>query len=344
MVWYYKSNRKAFFLIYCTKQKEYLKGTYIMQEIFKPEGYNLDRSENRDCFKSVASLEAAFAQGKTVEGTVIKCDTEKNLTVRLGDFTGIIPKCEAVLTPDGEQVRDIAVITRVGKSVCAKITDIEKNADGTVTVMLSRRLAQEECRDMYVKNLVPGEIIDARITHIDPFGAFCDIGCGIISLLSVDCISVSRITGPKDRFRVGQYIKAIVKTPMDELGRITLSHKELLGTWQENAERFAVGETCAGIVRSIESYGIFVELAPNLAGLAESREGVRVGQTAAVYIKSIIPEKMKIKLAIVDTQDEASSPKSPEYFIDEGRITYWQYSPEEAVKLIATDFTEYIPE
>ena len=42
----------------------------------------------------------------------------------------------------------------------------------------------------------------------------------------------------------------------------------------------------AGVVRSVESYGIFVELTPNLAGLAEPREGVRVGQHAGVYIKS----------------------------------------------------------
>ena len=41
----------------------------------------------------------------------------------------------------------------------------------------------------------------------------------------------------------------------------------------------------AGIVRSVEPYGIFVELAPNLAGLAEVADNVHNGQQASVYIK-----------------------------------------------------------
>ena len=45
----------------------------------------------------------------------------------------------------------------------------------------------------------------------------------------------------------------------DEQGRLVLSLRELLGTWQENAGRFAVGETVVGIVRSIEDYGVFIE-------------------------------------------------------------------------------------
>ncbi len=310
-----------------------------MQDRFMPEGYLLDTNENREACRTLASLEYAYMQGTTIEGTVTKCDTDKNLTVKLGSFTGIIPKNEVVLVADDEEVRDIAVITRVGKAVAVKITEIVRQEDGTVTLMLSRRLAQKECRDLFISRLLPGDIIDARVTHIEPFGAFCDVGCGIVSLLSVDAISVSRITGPKDRLFVGQYIKVIVRTPMDDQGRITLSHKELLGTWQENASRFAPGETAAGVIRSIEPYGIFVELAPNLAGLAELREDVHVGQFAAVYIKSIIPEKMKIKLVIVDTQGDTQCADSPDYFISEGHIDYWRYSPDESQKVIETDFS-----
>ena len=94
-------------------------------------------------------------------------------------------------------------------------------------------------------------------------------------------------------------IRAVVR--MKDENRITLSHRELLGTWTENAERFRVGETVAGIVRSVESYGIFVELTPNLAGLAELKENVHAGQQASVFIKSILPNRMKVKLVLVAT-------------------------------------------
>ena len=103
-----------------------------------------------------------------------------------------------------------------------------------------------------------GDVVDCRITHLEQFGAFADIACGIPSLLPIDMISVSRISHPKDRFTVGMDIKAIVKTT-DGHHRISLSHKELLGTWEENAALFKAGETVPGIVRSVERYGIFVE-------------------------------------------------------------------------------------
>ena len=151
--------------------------------------------------------------------------------------------------------------------------------------MLSRREAQARCRREKLDRVVPGDVLDARITHLEAFGAFADIGCGIVALMPIDMISVSRIHHPRDRFRVGMDIRAVVRST--ENGRITLSQRELLGTWLENASRFSSGETVAGIVRSVEPYGTFVELAPNLAGLAEKREGVIPGQQASVYIKSI---------------------------------------------------------
>ena len=38
--------------------------------------------------------------------------------------------------------------------------------------------------------------------------------------------------------------------------KITLSHKELLGTWEENAELFSAGQTVTGVIRSVEDYGV----------------------------------------------------------------------------------------
>ena len=128
----------------------------------------------------------------------------------------------------------------------------------------------------------------------------------------------------------------VVKS-IDDFGRITLSHKELLGTWEENAAMFSAGETVSGVVRSVESYGIFVELAPNLAGLAESKEGVKVGDTAGVFIKSILPDKMKVKLIIIDSFEKGEIPPT-RYFYEGDRMEKFTYSPEGCPKLIETIF------
>ena len=132
-------------------------------------------------------------------------------------------------------------------------------------------------------------------------------------------------------------IRAVIKSKVGT--RITLSHKELLGTWEENAERFSVGDTVTGIIRSVENYGAFVELAPNLAGLAELRDNIAVGDSAAVYIKSILPQKMKIKLIVVDSFRERLPLTEPEYFITDGHLERFVYSPPDSDKLIYTDFT-----
>ena len=111
--------------------------------------------------------------------------------------------------------------------------------------------------------------------------------------------------------------------------RVSLSHKELLGTWEENAERFASGQTALGIVRGVEDYGVFVELSPNLSGLAEKKEGLRPGDPVSVYIKSMIPDKMKVKLVIIDRLPKGRKAfiKEEDYFIRSGNIKEWIYSP-----------------
>lgn len=307
---------------------------------YHPEGALIDLPENRQSFSSYAALDRARESGKILESRAIICDCQHNLIVDMGAYRGIIPREEGALGIADGSTRDIAVISRVNKPVCYKITDFYRDENGVVIPRLSRRLAQQQCLEEYVTRLRCGEIIDATVTHLDSFGCFVDLGCGIPSLIPIDSISVSRISHPSDRFAPRQAIKAVVKS-VSPAGRVTLSQKELLGTWEENAALFNAGETVAGIVRSVESYGIFVELTPNLAGLAEPHEGVRVGQHASVYIKSMIPEKMKVKLVIVDAFDDAELARpEPRYFITEGRIAHWRYSPANAPRVIETIFDD----
>ena len=123
-----------------------------------------------------------------------------------------------------------------------------------------------------------------------------------------------------------------------ELGRVKLTHRELLGTWEENAAGFTVGETVVGIVRSVEEYGTFVEIAPNLAGLAETCPDLHPGQAVSVYIKNILPDKMKIKLVVVNKNLGQPLRFEPHYFVTRGRLKRWTYSTPQSRKQIETVF------
>ncbi len=313
---------------------------------YKPEGTLISSEKNYEYISSISGLERAAERGIILEGVATLCDHELNLRV---DFpcgiSGKIPKNEALLSKEGEHAKDIAILTRVGKAVSFKIVGFKIDKFGNRSVILSRKAAQAECLENYISTLTPGDIIPAKITHLENFGAFVDIGCGIISLLSIDCISVSRISHPSERLYVGETINVIVKS-IDERGRIYVSLRELLGTWSENASYFCEGETVSGIIRGVESYGIFVELTPNLAGLAEYRDNVYSGQSAAVYIKSIIPEKMKIKLIIIDTHDTLPPPPGTlRYFVSPESVSHidsWTYSPKGSKRRVESLFGEVL--
>ena len=304
---------------------------------YLPEGRLIDSFENRVSMKSSIALNEAFQMGKILEARATVCDSQHNLVVDLGGMKGLIPREEAALGIEEGSTRDIAIISRVNKPVCFIITGFSTDEQGEEIALLSRRIVQQRCLEEFVRALRPGDIIEGRITHLEPFGCFVDIACGIVSLIPIDAISVSRISHPSDRFRSGQDIRAVVKG-FDENGRVCLTHKELLGTWQQNADLFSSGETVAGVIRSVESYGVFIELAPNLAGLAEPRSDVYPGQHASVYIKSLIPEKMKVKLILVDAFEAKYETPTLHYFVEGSHIDRWRYSPEESNRVIETVF------
>ncbi|MBR5544684.1 MAG: S1 RNA-binding domain-containing protein [Clostridia bacterium] len=304
---------------------------------YYPEGTIFESKANKKYMESISGLRECFFTEKILEAKAILCDHEHNLHVDLDGIDGIIPREECAIGISDGSVRDIAIISRVNKPVCFKIVDFMDDEQGVRTAILSRRQVQEECVENYIKNLRVGDIVDARITHNESFGSFCDIGCGISALLPIDSISVSRIPHPSVRFSVNTTIKAVVKS-VDEMGRVTLSHKELLGTWEENAQKFKAGQTVGGIVRTIEKYGVFIELSPNLAGLAEYTDDVCEGDLASVYIKSINPEKMKIKLSIVDNFPDKDEPAPIKYFYDGTHMDSWRYSPQSSTKIIESIF------
>lgn len=304
---------------------------------YRPEGRIIYNRMSKDSSYSQAALQEAMLRGTILEARALLCDNEHNLHVNLGCMRGIIPREECAAGIKEGTVRDIAIISRVNKAVCFNVLEIEESPGGVPFAVLSRRLAQEKCNDEYISGLRNGDVIDAVVTHLENFGAFCDIGCGVSALLPIDGISVSRIPHPAARLAVGDEIRVVVRS-IDEKGRLTLSMKELLGTWEENVSVFSVGETVPGIVRSVEEYGIFVELAPNLAGLAELTDGIEAGQHCSVFIKNIIPEKMKLKLIIVDSFVASYPEPRLMYFYKGNHIDEFVYSPADCIKTVKSIF------
>ena len=307
-------------------------------KLFLPEGLRPPVRHTLDC------LREALESGAVLEAPVQRCDAGHTLHIDLDGIPGRISRSEAIAPWINGAGRDIAVLSRVGKPTCFQVLSLQADEKGAPAAVLSRRAAQEAAMDFFLQNLEPGMVLTCRVTRLEPYGAFLDIGCGIIAILPIELISVSRISHPGARLQEGQKILAAVRSFDRENRRITMTTRELLGTWMENASRFAPGETVRGTVRSVKEYGSFIELAPNLSGLADSREDLSPGDGVSVFIKSIRPERMKIKLQVIEKLPPQMQPEPLRYQITDGKLDRWTYSPPGYEKEpVETVFTAPVP-
>ena len=197
-------------------------------------------------------------------------------------------------------------------------------------VLLSRRAAQLQALS-YLLQLEPGTILPAVVTSCTAFGAFCDAGCGVPALIGLESLCVSRLRHASELLTENETIYAAVSAVDPLRQRISLSLKELLGTWSENAAGFRQGQTVTGIVRSVQDYGVFIELTPNLSGLADPVPDVQPGDAVSIYIKSIHPERCKLKLTVLRRLDTAPAPKPLHYFRTAGSTAGWCYKAPSAI-------------
>lgn len=285
---------------------------------YLPEGFTPQTHSTWD----YGTLQKAAACGEPVQATVLYCDDALDLHIDLFPYEGLIPCGEVSLAGREGKLQEKMITQLVGRPVFFRV--IGRLPDGRW--LLSRAEAQRQAQTQILGSLSLGDVIPAVVTGLAPYGAFCDIGCGLPALLGIENISVARVSHAKERLRVGQKLFVVVAAIDRQLCRITLSHKELLGTWKENAEQFLPGQTVPGTVRAVKPYGVFVELTPNLSGLAEPSELYHIGDRVSVFIKSILPQRRKIKLTILDKWNGITLPAALHYFITSGNVAGWDYA------------------
>lgn len=234
-----------------------------------------------------------------LQGIVKNCDKDYNLHVELKNgIYGIIPRqeIEAINVDEKGYPKENLCIGKVHKYVQFKLK--EKDGD---KLIFSRKDVQQEVLNSVKTDLKVGDNIKGIVKNITPYGAFIDIGGGVVGLAYIEDLSVARIKTPYERLKIGQNVNIVVKSINRETGKISLSYKDTLGTWEENAKKFSVGMNTKGIIRETEKNknGIFIELTPNLVGMAEYKEGLKYGEKVDLYIKKIDYDKKKVKVVLL---------------------------------------------
>ncbi|UQT47432.1 hypothetical protein M5E87_20845 [Flavonifractor plautii] len=146
---------------------------------FLPEGRLLHTPENEAACASCDGLRRAMEEGRCWRGCPALRRGPQPAGVRRAVYR-LSPREEAALGIAEGTTREIAILSRVGKPVCFQITALEESG-GVLRPRLSRRRAQQAALDAMLAGLHPGCILPAVVTHLESFGAFVDIGCGVPS-------------------------------------------------------------------------------------------------------------------------------------------------------------------
>ncbi|MCI8383315.1 MAG: 30S ribosomal protein S1 [Clostridia bacterium] len=261
----------------------------------KPEGWNDEITPLDQQLIDNYKINSEILQGR-----VNRCDENYNLYIQFENgLTGIMPRqeIEAINIEENGLPKTKLCTGKVHKFVQFKI----KEAKDKNHIIVSRKEVQQETLDWIKNDLQEGQKVTGIVKNIQPYGAFVEIAGGVVGLIHIEDLSIARIKTPYERLDIGQKIQVVVKSIDRNTGKVILSYKESFGSWEENAQKFKSGMKTKGIVRETEKNknGIFIELTPNLVGMAEYKEGLEYGQMVDVYVKKIDSYRRKVKLLIV---------------------------------------------
>lgn len=164
-----------------------------------------------------------LSEGQVLTGTV-KRITDFGAFVDLGGIDGLIHLAEL----SWKRVHRAEEVVSIGQTV--KVTILKIDA---VNQKIGLRLSDyvDNPWDNMSEHLNEGDILEGKVTRLQPFGAFVEIKEGLEGLVHISQISEERISKPQEKLHVGQMVKVMVLGVEPEQKRISLSIKEA-----ENAE------------------------------------------------------------------------------------------------------------
>ncbi|WP_028459163.1 S1 RNA-binding domain-containing protein [Chloroflexus sp. Y-396-1] len=112
------------------------------------------------------------------------------------------------------------------------------------------------------------QVVEGTVLRVLRYGAVIDVG-GVEGFVHVGEIDWRWIGDARHTLQPGQMVRAIITDIDEERLRVNLSIRRLSpDPWHNINQRFTVGMQVSGIVTGITGFGLFIELAPGVQGLA----------------------------------------------------------------------------
>lgn len=248
----------------------------------------------------IKDLEKIRDSQEVIDMYVEKVDDNFNLIGYVGkNIKAILPRAEfSSIVEDDGLVDTKNIVNKAGKrlQVCIKQIIVENDSN---VVIVSKIVLELKVRKWMYLHLKPGIKLKGIVRGATSFAAFIDVGGGVTGMLKLPDITDMHINEVTDVLKLGQRIDVVVKSYDRDTGKIELSYKELLGSFEKNVKKIKEGDIIEGIARNRSKTGIYIELKNNLSGIADHVAGIEYGQRVLVSVKRINLETKKIKLIII---------------------------------------------
>ena len=262
-----------------------------------------------DAEKGLRELQEDFENGTVLNGRIVEIVKGGVVTIAKG-IRVFIPASEAA----ERFVEDLGSL--LNTEVAFRIIKMDKDRRGRLRVVGSIKSVAKEISAKKAEEFWANAEVNKKYTGVvkslTNFGAFVDLG-GVDGLIHISELSDTHIKHPSEVVKVGDPIDVYIKELNKEENRVSLVRelKEVKeAAFWAGAE---IGKEYKGVVKSITSFGAFVDLGGvdglvHISELSWNRikhpsEVVKVGDVIDVYIKDINRETKKISLGHKKEED-----------------------------------------
>lgn len=167
------------------------------------------------------------------------------------------------------------------------------------------------------------------VVSIMPYGAFVKVEDGLEGLVHISEMSwTRRVNHPSEMVQVGDEIDVVVLNIDREKQELSLGMRQAEGNpWAVVKEKYPPGTVVTGVVRSLTTFGAFIEIEPGIDGMlhisdmswtkkiGHPSEIAKKGQEIQCVILAVDEEKMRVSLGIKQLTEDPWLRTIPEHYM-----------------------------